>query len=171
MCQHFLSRNAIIHWYLYLISTRLKNAPLFVCFPSDGASIQAWAVISEQLFVSTDCCLLSLGMELSLSSQQVLLLSRSLLASFISLLTLWYFLSPYLVASNAQFATDLWADISVWQEFSFSSAEIKWLQNHPRPTRTRIFWKIGRSGGYFYLWDPPTQWRCIQTLGSLWQTW
>ena len=50
------------------------------------------------------------SMELSsLSSHQVLLLSRSLLASFITLLTLWYFISPYLVASNAQFATDLWA--------------------------------------------------------------
>ena len=44
---------------------------------------------------------------MELSSHQVLLLSRSLLASFITLLTLWYFISPYLVASNAQFATDL----------------------------------------------------------------
>merc|ERR1711953_37478 len=92
---------------------------------------------SEQLFVSTDCCLLSLGMELSLSSQQVLLLSRSLLASFISLLTLWYFLSPYLVASNAQFATDLNKMI---EESSETNQDEDFLENW---TKWRLFLSVG----------------------------
>ena len=39
---------------------------------------------------------------------QVLLVSRSLVASFVTLLTLWYFISPYLLTSSQQFTADLW---------------------------------------------------------------
>merc|ERR1711874_267029 len=68
------------------------------------------------------CCVATM----ELSSHQVLLLSRSLLASFITLLTLWYFISPYLVASNAQFATDLNKMIT---ESSESNPDEEFLEN------------------------------------------
>merc|ERR550532_2533803 len=77
------------------------------------------------------------SMELSsLSSHQVLLLSRSLLASFITLLTLWYFISPYLVASNAQFATDLNKMIA---ESSESNPDEEFLENW---TKWRLYLSV-----------------------------
>jgi len=40
---------------------------------------------------------------MELSSNQVVTLSRSLLASFVTLLTCWYFISPYLVTASPKF--------------------------------------------------------------------
>ena len=48
-----------------------------------------------------------LAATMQLSNQTVVFLSRSLLASFISLVTLWYFVSPYLVRPHPQFAEDM----------------------------------------------------------------
>merc|ERR1719507_914703 len=82
--------------------------------------------------VRSVCCVPTM----ELSSHQVLLLSRSLLASFITLLTLWYFISPYLVASNAQFATDLNKMIA---ESSEANPDEEFLENW---TKWRLYLSV-----------------------------
>ena len=42
-----------------------------------------------------------------LSSNRVVFLSRCLLASFITTVTLWYFISPYMVRTHPKFADDM----------------------------------------------------------------
>ena len=45
---------------------------------------------------------------MELSNQKVVFLSRCLLITFISTVTLWYFISPYLVRTHPKFAADMW---------------------------------------------------------------
>ena len=50
-----------------------------------------------------------------------MLLSKSLLAGFVTLLTCWYFISPYLVTPSPKFPLHMWAFLIIFISFKLNS--------------------------------------------------
>jgi len=63
---------------------------------------------------------------MELSNQRVIFLSRCLLVSFITTVTLWYFISPYMVRSHPKFVKDMKQLIS---QHSEAPGEVEWVEN------------------------------------------
>ena len=54
-------------------------------------------------------------------SLRAMLLSKSLLAGFVTLLTCWYFISPYLVTPSPKFPLHMWAFLIIFISFKLNS--------------------------------------------------